>query len=77
MNRLRNLNVGYFVIMLGLGMIVSATSMNDVNNVKKTFLCFDKGCIYVQSFSNLIIGILCNLVGLYLIFKTKLNRMLF
>jgi len=41
---------------------------------KKTFLCFDDGCIYVQKLSNIVLGVVTVVTGCYLIFKKRIQK---
>jgi len=66
---IRNLNVGWILFLIGIVVIVSGISMTEGKAGTKTFFCFDSGCIYVQGISNIAIGILVIVVGIYLIVK--------
>lgn len=66
---IRNLNVGWILCLIGIVAIVSGISMTESKAGEKTFLCFDNGCIYVQGISNIAIGILTIILGIYLIAK--------
>ena len=46
--------------------------MKEASAIEKTFLCFDSGCIIVQSISNIIVGALCGAVGIFLLVKNKI-----
>ena len=72
--RIRNLNLGYFFIMLGIIAISSGLSLADPQIGEKTLLCFDQGCLYVQGFSNLIVGGLVVLLGLSMLKRKPPNR---
>lgn len=71
LNAIRNINVGWTIILLGLITIISGISMTERKVVEKTFLCFDNGCIYIQGISNIFIGFLCIGLGVFLILKKK------
>ncbi len=49
--------------------MVSGFSMTEGKVGEKTFLCFNKGCIYIQGYSNIGLGILSIILGVYLIIK--------
>lgn len=66
---IRNFKLGWIVVVLGIVGIVSGISMTDAKSGQKTLVCFDQGCIYVQGVSNVIVGILCLVLGIYLLFK--------
>lgn len=66
---IRNLNAGWILFLIGIVVIVSGISMTEGKAGAKTFLCFDSGCIYVQGISNIAIGILSIVIGIYLIAK--------
>lgn len=66
---IRNLNLGWIIILLGITGICSGISMTEGKVDERTFLCFDSGCIYVQGVSNIALGILCLGLGLYMILK--------
>lgn len=66
---IRNLNVGWILFLVGIVLIISGISMTEGEAGEKTFLCFDSGCIYVQGISNISIGILSIILGIYLIAK--------
>ncbi len=66
---IRNLNFGWPLLLIGIIIMASGISMTEGKVGEKTFLCFDSGCIYVQGISNMLIGILTVIVGVYLIIK--------
>ena len=66
---IRNLNFGWILILIGIILAISGISMTAGKAGEKTFLCFDSGCIYIQGVSNIAIGLLCLVIGIYLIFK--------
>jgi uncharacterized membrane protein len=69
LNKIRNLNYGWILIPIGIVAIFSGIRMKEGNVVKNTFYCFDNGCIYVQGISNIVIGMLVIILGIYLIAK--------
>lgn len=66
---IRNLNFGWIIILIGIVLIVSGISITEGNNVEKTLLCFDSGCIFIQGISKIVIGVFCAVVGIYLVAK--------
>ena len=66
---IRNLKVGWIVIVIGITGMASGMSMTDIKSGQKTLICFDQGCIYIQGVSNVAIGILCLILGVYLLLK--------
>lgn len=66
---IRNLNLGWILLLIGMVIIVSGISMTEGKAGEKTFLCFDSGCIYVQGISNIALGILTIILGVHLIVK--------
>lgn len=69
---IRNLSFGWIIILIGTIVIVTGFSMTEDKVGEKTFLCFDKGCIYIQGISSIAIGILSIVIGVYLISKNKI-----
>lgn len=68
LNKIRSLNFGWMLILLGIGFVVSGLSMIG-GETKRTLLCFDDGCIYIQSLSGLGLGLLTMAVGIYKILR--------
>ena len=66
---IRNIKLGYVIMLIGLGAIVSGISMTESNG-GKTLLCFDEGCIYIQGISNIAVGIFCIGLGVYMMLRT-------
>jgi len=66
---IRNINLGYVIILTGFIGVVSGFSMIEESGEGRTLLCFDEGCIRVQAISNIIIGGLTIMLGLYMIFR--------
>lgn len=71
---IRNINSGWIIILTGLIIGVSGFSMIEGKAGEKTFLCFDEGCIYVQGISNISLGIMCIVFGIYMILKGKSKK---
>lgn len=69
LKRIRNINFGWMIVLLGFIFIVSGISMTEGEVSNKTLLCFDEGCIFVQGISNIILGILCIGLGIFMILK--------
>ena len=70
LNKIRNLNFGYIVIITSLVAVLSGLKMQS-GEVKKTFLCFDAGCIQVQGVSNVLLGLFLLIIGSVMIGKEK------
>lgn len=66
---IRNLNFGWIIVLIGIIAVVSGISMTESKVGEETFLCFDKGCIYIQGISNIVIGFLSIGLGVYLIIR--------
>ena len=66
---IRNIKLGWIIILMGLIFIASGISMKEGQVGDSTFVCFDEGCIYVQGISNILIGILC--IGLVIYMNVK------
>lgn len=66
---IRNLNFGWIIIVTGIILAISGISMTEGKAGEKTFLCFDSGCMYIQGVSNIAIGFLCLVLGIYLILR--------
>jgi len=56
---IRNIKLGWIIILMGIVMVVSGISMTEGNAGEQTFVCFDNGCIYIQGVSNIAVGVLC------------------
>lgn len=69
LNGIRNINFGWIIIVVGIIMIISGFSMTEGEIGNKTLLCFDSGCLYIQGISNISIGLLGLILGIYLILK--------
>ena len=66
---IRNLKLGWIIILTGIIIIASGLSMTEGKAVRQTFICFDNACIYIQGISSIAIGLLCFGVGIYMILK--------
>lgn len=63
------MKLGWIIILMGIILINSGITMTEGKVGKQTFVCFDNGCIYVQGVSNIVIGLLCFGLGIYMILK--------
>lgn len=66
---IRNIKLGWIIILMGIISVVSGISMKEGKAGDSTFVCFDDGCIYVQGISNIAVGILCIGLGIYMNIK--------
>ena len=62
------------MIMMGIVMIFAGFNMTS-KSVERTFLCFDEGCITIQGYSCITLGLIMVIFGVYIRFlrfrKTK------
>jgi len=65
LSKIRNLNSGWILILLGLGSILTGLSMTSKTAKGNTFLCFDDACVTVQGYSCMILGIFIIDLGIY------------
>lgn len=65
LRQIRRLNFGWILILVGGIVIVSGLSMTNAEAGERTFLCFDKACIYVQGVTNIAIGLLTVGLGFF------------
>lgn len=66
---IRNIKLGWIIILMGVVMVASGISMTEGKVGEQTFVCFDNGCIYIQGISNILIGLLCFGIGIYMNLK--------
>lgn len=66
LKRIRNINLGWFLVLMGCGFILTGLSMTSDPTKGNTFLCFDAGCVTVQGFSSLALGVLMIGMGIYI-----------
>ncbi len=71
---IRNMNFGWILIFLGFLMIISGFSMIDDETREKTFLCFDRGCIYVQGVSCIVFGIFTIIISIYQMLRYRIMK---
>lgn len=73
LNKIRNLNLGYFVLVCCLVSVASGLKMQS-GEVEKTLLCFDAGCVHVQGISNVALGVFLFVIGAIMIIKERRSR---
>ena len=66
---IRNLNFGWPGILLGIVTILSGIAMKTSDGGGRTLLCFDDGCIYVQGWSNICLGLFIIAFSVYLLLR--------
>jgi len=66
---IRNLSFGWPGILLGIVAILSGMSMENSEGGSRTLLCFDDGCIHVQAWSNIALGVLVITLSIYLLLR--------
>ncbi len=69
LKQIRILNFGWILTLVGAIVIISGLSMTSPEAGERTFLCFDKGCIYVQGVTNIVIGLLTIGLGVFSILR--------
>jgi tellurite resistance protein TehA-like permease len=69
LEKIRNMNFGWILLLVGITVIASGMSMKEGKAGEYTLTCFNKGCIYIQGISNIVIGILILIFGTYSIAK--------
>ena len=72
LSKIRNINSGWILILLGIGFIPIGMSMRSESGKGNTLLCFDAGCVTVQGYSCMALGIFMIGIGVYVrFFKYK------
>ncbi len=68
LKKIRSINEGWFLVMMGIGIILAGLGMMENSGSGNTLLCFDAGCIYVQGISNIFLGLVMIGFGVYIRF---------
>jgi len=72
LSKIRNINTGWILILLGIGFIPTGLNMTSDSGKGNTLLCFDAGCVTVQGYSCIALGIFMIGTGIYIrFFKYK------
>jgi len=72
LNKIRKLNLGWIIIMMGIGFILVGLRMTSNSGKENTLLCFDEGCVTVQGISCMTLGAFIIGLGVYnRFFKNK------
>ena len=62
---IRSLNIGWLLLLIALVLYSAGLSMGKQPTDEDTWLCFDAGCVYVQSWSVLGLAVMTTGVGIY------------
>lgn len=73
LNAIRNFNVGYVLLLIGIVLIISGFDIKSSESGEKTFLCFDKGCMVVQGYTNIFLGILTTVMGVMKLLRSRIK----
>lgn len=65
---IRSINWGWLIVLFGIGSILTGFKMNTEIDKGNTLLCFDSGCVEVQAYSNIIVGLFMIGIGIYMKF---------
>jgi hypothetical protein len=65
LSKIRNINTGWLLILLGVGFIPMGLNMTSDSETGNTLLCFDAGCVTVQGYSCIALGIFMIGIGIY------------
>lgn len=57
------------LILMGIILSITGMSMNETKIGQKTLIYFDEACLYVQGISNIVVGLLCISIGIYMVIK--------
>lgn len=66
LKKIRNVNLGWIVVFLGTGFILTGFRMTEKPTNGNTLLCFDSGCVTIQGYSCLALGSLMIGLGIYI-----------
>lgn len=65
LSKIRNLNFGWIIIIMGIGFILTGLRMTSDSGRGNTLLCFDEGCVTVQGVSCMALGAFMIGLGVY------------
>lgn len=71
MKAIRNINFGWIIVLIGFVFVVSGFSMTTDKTDNNTFLCFERGCVYIQGISSIVVSLFSIGIGFYKIRKNN------